>query len=148
MRRVRPIRVLLMLFWCGLFLGIELWTQLWFYIHFIFVLHFLFLYIVSQCPHLSEAIWLISNANRLIGFSLIWTLWSKCIVLTLHMFYLFHLSIYLLCVIFALVCCCCCCCCLLIILIHFIVVVFLFNIYSSWMKLHATFLVYFVHYWF
>ena len=53
--------------------------RLWFCIHFVFALH-----LWSQCRYHLEAIWSISNANWLIGFCVIWTLWSKCIVLILY----------------------------------------------------------------
>ena len=57
----------------------------------------------SQYLHHLEAIQFISNVNWLIGLCVIWTLWSRCIILPLHMFYLFYLSIYLFYVIFAIV---------------------------------------------
>ena len=94
-------------------MSLEFWARLWFYIYFVFILH-----LWSQCPNHLEAIWLISNANQLIGFYKIrlisnanqligfykiWTLWSKCIAPTLYMFYLFYLLIYLLYVIFTFV---------------------------------------------
>ena len=119
-------RVLLRLFWTRLFLDLELWTRLWFYIHFVFEYH-----LWSTCLHHLEAIQLISNANQFIDLHLIWTLWSKCIVLTLYMFYLFYFSIYLYYMVSLLLSvdiinfnvCSCCYCCLLIFFIHFVVVV-------------------------
>ena len=90
--------VFVQLFWTELFLDWELWIRLWFYIYFVFILH-----LWSQYWHHLEAIRSISNVNRLIGFYVIWTLWSRCIVLTLYMFSVFYLSIYLLYVIFAFV---------------------------------------------
>ena len=80
--------VLLLLFWTGLFLDLECWTRLWFYIHFVFELH-----LGSQSQHHFGAIWSISNVNRLIDFCVIWVLWLKCITLTLQMFYLFYFCI-------------------------------------------------------
>ena len=52
--------------------------------YFVFILH-----LRSQCPHHLEAIQSICYANWLIVLWMIGTLWSKCIVLTLDMFYLF-----------------------------------------------------------
>ena len=48
---------------------------------------FLILQLWSQCAHNLDAIWSISNGNRLIGFSVIWMPWSKCLFHTLHIFY-------------------------------------------------------------
>ena len=87
--------VFVQLFWTELFLDLELWIRLWFYIYFVFILH-----LWSQYWHHLEAIRSISNVNRLIGF---YVIWSRCIVLTLYMFSVFYLSIYLLYVIFAFV---------------------------------------------
>ena len=103
--------------------GLELWTRLWFYIHCFFVWH-----LWSQCLHHLKAIRSISDENRLIGLCVIWTLWSKFIVLTLYMFYLFYLFVKLFLllsidIINFIVCCCWRCFCLFVFLIHFIVVV-------------------------
>ena len=68
--------------------------------------------IIMTRSHL-ETIWSFNNANRLIGF--IWTLWSKCIFLTLHIFYLYYYLFVL--------CYHCFCLFVLIILLLFVVVV-------------------------
>ena len=47
----------------------------------------------SQCQHHLETSWFLSNVNQSIGFCVIWTLWSKCIVLTSYIFSIY--SIYL-----------------------------------------------------
>ena len=47
------------LFWTGLFLDLDLWTRLWFYIYFVFSLH-----LWSQSLLRLEAIWSISNSNQ------------------------------------------------------------------------------------
>ena len=116
--------------------------RLWFCIHFVFALH-----LWSQCRYHLEAIWSISNANWLIGFCVIWTLWSKCIVLILYvsicsvyLFIWFMLSLLLPIDIINFItcfccCCCCCCCCLIMFLIHFVVAV-------------VVLLIILLHYWF
>ena len=93
------------LFWAELFLDLEFWTRLWFFIYFLFVLH-----LWSQSPQHLKTIWSISNGNRLIGLCVIWTLWSRSIVLTLYMFYLFYLSISINIFNFIVSCCWFCCC--------------------------------------
>ena len=91
-------RVFVQLFWTGLFLDLDLWTRFWLYVYFVFILH-----LWSHCLSHLEAFQSICYVNWLIGLCVLWTLWLRCIVLTLNMFYLFYLSIYLLYVIFAFV---------------------------------------------
>ena len=90
------------------------------------ILHYFFIqHLSSQCLH-HFVIQLSGNANRSIGFCIIWMQWLKCIVLIL---YIFYLSINLIYIIIAFVCyiinfiLVCCCCCLLIFFIHFVVVI-------------------------
>ena len=60
------------------------------YIHFRFCIT-----LWLQCLLQLEAIQLLSYAYRLIGFCVIWILWSKCIVFNLYIFHLIWLCIYL-----------------------------------------------------
>ena len=77
---------------------------------------------ILQYPHHLEVFQPVCYANWLIGLWMIWTLSSKCIILTLFIYYyLLYLSIYLLCYIYF---------CLLILLVLLFAVVDVVVVYS------------------
>lgn len=102
------------------------------YIHFCFCIT-----LWLQCLLQLEATHLLSYAYRLIGFCVIWILWSKCIVFNLYIFYLFSLCIYLVHVLNAFIylyyylsfICCCSCYWSVVIFSWFIVVVLFFFLF-------------------
>ena len=87
------VRVFVQLFWTRLFLDLELWIRLWSYVYFVFVLH-----PWSQFTHRLETIRSIISASQLIGFCVIWTLWSKFIVLILFLIHFIVVVLVLLCI--------------------------------------------------